>query len=742
MIRSACAVCIFLALCPALGRAQVLVGRVVEREGGTPLAGALVVTGGRSVVTGPDGYFELAARPGVPRTLRVERLGYATVDTLWAADADTVRMDLALDLLPVMIPGLIVNAPPGRAFEHLGGEVRVRPPDRMVIARGIGLDPVEQIAGSGIASSESDFSALPVVRAARWDQTALYLGALRIWGPLHGLGLVGPAKISGTEELRVSGAVPSVFDANATGGRIEALPRLGRDAPWAEGGATLLDVSMSAGGPLGEGGTFVVTGTRSTGLDFLGSMVGGDLPLRYESVEGHARWRWSGRFEGRAAAYTSRDSVSFAAASFSENLDSRWNTMAWSLGGRWQAAPRDALDLEITRSTYDAELATLVGGERMAPSANTLSDLRAAGSWIHEGRRASLLARLDLSRVQASLDSDSTRPGPAMRDDGHAESLGFAVGIETVSGRSALRGGVRVDAVRGLGLAVQPRADWTRELAREWRVHASAGRATQWVSALNAEAVIPQAPAWWVHAAPHGWAVADNLALGATGPLLSWARVRGEVFVRRSTGLPRWTAAWNGTGGIVQEDGRAAGMGVDLALWDSHAASVRWDHTLAWASVGEERRAPAWDIRHSGNLQIGWRPERWEFAASLSYSSGRPLPVPVGAISGLEIDARHGLHGTEQYTLYSDHAQRLPAYVRLDAGLSREFDVGQVRVQASVKMLNVTDRANVLFYQLGNVSLKPLDVPFLDWYQSVGQRLYPERQFRRLLSVGLNAKLR
>lgn len=734
------AVFLFLALCPAPGRAQVLVGRVTSREEGSPLAGALVLAGGGRAVTGPDGTFTLVAGPGAPQTLRVERLGYAPLDTLWDAAADTVRLDLAMELQPVVIPGVEVNAPPGRAFEHLGGEVRVRPPDRMVVARGIGLDPVEQIAASGIASSESEFSALPVVRAARWDQTALYLGALRIWGPLHGLGLVGPAKISGTEELRVAGAVPSIFDANTTGGRIEIVPRLGRDAPWAEAGATLLDVSVSAGGPLSDDGAFVVTGTRSVDLDFLGPMMGGDLPLRYESVEGHARWRWSGRFEGRAAAFASRDSVSFAAASFSENLDSRWNALAWSVGGRWRAAPRDALDFEISRSTYGAELGTLVAGERMPPSANALSDFRAAASWVHEASRASMLVGLDLFRLRTTVDGDSARPGPALRDRGRGDGLGLAVGLESVSGRSALRGGVRLDAVRGLGFAVQPRADWTRDLTGSWRVHASAGRSTQWVSALNAESIVPQAPVWWVPAAPYSWTTADNVALGAAGPLLSWARVRGEVFVRRSAGLPRWPTSWAGAVGIVQEDARSAGMGVDLAVWDGHDASLRWDHTLAWASVGEERRAPAWDLRHSGNLQVSWRPSRWDFAVSLGYSSGRPLPIPVGRFSGLEIGDPYGLQWTAPYTLYSDDVLRLPAYLRLDAGVSREFDVGPFLAQASVKVLNVTDRANLLFYRLGNVALRPPDVP--DWYQVVGQKLYPQRQFRRLLSVGLNAKLR
>lgn len=733
---------VFVILCPAPGRAQVVLGRVVERHERNPVAGALVTAEGSRAVTGPDGRFELFfARAGTAE-VRVERLGYTPFDTVVGVGVDTVHVEFALDPRVLIIPGLEVNAPPGRAFEHLGGEVRVRVPDRMVRARGIGLDPTEEVAGSGIAASESDFSAFPIVRANRWDLTAMYLGPLRVWAPLHGLGLVGPAKISGTEEVRVGGAVPSVFESNVAGGTIRAQPRLEGGALWGRGGGSLLDVSVTTGGGVAGAGEFVVTATRSLDHGMLGSMWGGDLPLRYASVEGHARWRWSDGVVLRASGYLSQDSVSFGAASLSDNLESRWEVSAWAVGGRWRTGRRDALDLEIARSTYDADVAKTVAGGRVPGATNALTELRVAALWLREWGRASTLAGMDLSRIRTTLDGDPGRPGPAIQDEETARTFGFATGVETVTGRSAFRGGIRLDLARGMGVAVQPRADWTHELEKGWRVHASAGRSTQWVSALNAEPIVPQAPFWWAHAGPFGRTSADNVAVGGAGPLAPWLRVRGEAFVRRVSGLTRWVARWDGPSGIVQEDARAGGFGVDAVLWDGRSGTLRWDHTLAWVSVGERRRAPAWDIRHSGSVRLGWRPGRWEFAASANYASGRALPVAVGQFSGIEIGALSGLRRSAMYTIHSRDALRLPAYLRLDAGVSRDFDVGPATVQASLKVLNLKDRVNVLYHRLGNAGFPPPGASFPEWWLTVDQRLYPERQFRRLVTLGLHANVR
>lgn len=726
-----------LSLCPVVSRAQTIQGRVVDAHAVLGIAGATVSAVGVLAVTDALGRFSLDAQGRGEVRLRIERLGYEPLDTLVVIASDVPGVEFELTPLPLTIPGLVVNAPAGHGFQNLGGEVRVQTPERGVQARGIGLDPMEGVAASGVGVPLNDLSAIPVVRGARSDQTALRLGELRLWAPHHGLGLVSPARTSGTREVRVSGAVPSVSEANATGATLTAEPRYDYDGLWVAPSANLLDAGLSLGGPLGIGSrsSFVATGTRSFDTGMLGSLLGGSLPLRYGSFEGHATADLTETVRVHGGVYASTDRVTFDASTFSENLTSRWQTKAWLSEIAWVPTSRDELRIRASHAWYDASLSLASAGTLLPGSTGELVDEHLFGAWSHQSRRFATLLALEFMRTSTETRGDVGAPGPSLTGRAQVDAVALSVGLEAVHGRTAVHGGVHVDAVRGHGALLQPRVEITRQLEAGWRVHASVGRTAQWVSALNAETIVPQAPIWWVHDDGYAPTTSDNAAVGVAGSVLPWARVRSELYARRVTNLTRWLEPWNGQPGLVQEDGWAAGIALDVVLWEGRQASLRWDHTIGRAVV-DPGRAPPWDIRHAGDLRLAWRPAGWDFAVGASYASGRPLPVPVARFSGLELGLPFGLQYTDLYTVYSSEAQRLPSYFRLDLGVARMFRLGRGMWETSLKVLNATRRTNALYYQLAN-----------DFWQEPtmndpGLRLWPVRQFPLVLAIGLHGTIR
>ncbi len=125
-----------LALAAAHGplEAQRIVGRVLEEGGGGPVAGAMVRlvndTGltGSGWLTAADGRFRLEAPAGGTYEIRVERIGFATVDIggITVADNGIASVDVTVETEPITLEGLQVEAQSGRCrMDERGGATQV-----------------------------------------------------------------------------------------------------------------------------------------------------------------------------------------------------------------------------------------------------------------------------------------------------------------------------------------------------------------------------------------------------------------------------------------------------------------------------------------------------------------------------------------------------------------------------------------------------------------------------------------
>jgi hypothetical protein len=127
LLAAATAMALAPSFAPAV--AQTVLGRVLERGGGGPVAGAMLrletVVGSTGVgwLTAADGRFRLQAPAGGTYAIRVERIGFAATvvrDVTVAADG-IASIDVVVETQPIALEGLEVAARGGRCRVEGGG---------------------------------------------------------------------------------------------------------------------------------------------------------------------------------------------------------------------------------------------------------------------------------------------------------------------------------------------------------------------------------------------------------------------------------------------------------------------------------------------------------------------------------------------------------------------------------------------------------------------------------------------
>lgn len=246
-----------------------------------------------------------------------------------------------------------------------------------------------------------------------------------------------------------------------------------------------------------------------------------------------------------------------------------------------------------------------------------------------------IVTRLGLTRQSSLVDGVPGGAGPDLVSESSALILGGAVGLQASRGVYSFDGGIRLDAGTGHH-RLQPRVGVARKLGERWRAEVAFGRSAQWTSALNAEQVVPQAPVWWVHGPDEEWTTTSSLGATVVGAPWSFLAVRAEGFASWTADLTTWEED-RSFSGLRQVPARASGVGLDVAATVWSGVSLRWDHTLAWAVHGQDRVAPIWDVRNAGAVRTDFSSGPWDMGVSLSYASGRPVPLPIGLFQGLRV---------------------------------------------------------------------------------------------------------
>lgn len=733
---------------PAQERTGTLQGTVREEGTGTPVASATVTLPElrRSARTGEDGAFILRGLPAGTWTVRATALGHHPAEAIALVPANGVlRLDLELAARPVPLDSVRVRGeapgttplrdPAGPGATRMDAEaLRMSPAmaERDVLRAVHALPSVE--AGS-------DFSSAPYIRGGSPDQTLITLDGIPLYNPYHLGGLFSAVDPDAVESVDVlAGAFPASVGDRASGA-MDIRTRDGRtDRLHSHGSIGLISTRVGLDGPLPGGrGSWLFSGRRTyidavTRAAYGANLIEGHLPYAFQDAHLKLTYPVAGGGRLTASAYLNDEGFDFNPRdSLFQNavLDLGWGSKAagvqwWQpLGERTQLEVRGAwtgfagrfrlaeYPWDDRTQQYSTELETQLEAD------TRVDDALLSAAARHDGGRHRLGAGMEVHRYRfyqdiVPVEEEFKTALAAFAITQRPTTLSLWAEDEWQAGRGVqMRGGVRVLAAGARGTAVMPRLGASWAATPRLTLSAAAGRSAQVMhSLLDSERVLASVMAYDALAAGEGLTTSDDLVLGA-----AWTeggtQLRVDAYTRRVGGLPLPRPhhdLWRNT--LVHPDsfvtGSAVARGMELlATHRRGGAGVQLAYSLAFArrEVDSLRWTPRFERRHSLDLSAwtGWG-RRGQLSMRLLAASGQPYTPVVGTTRRWYYDPATGeMVGSEETepVMGDYNSGRLPAYLRLDVGMRREYRrrwFGQeVTLTPYLQVVNLLNRPNVLF---------------------------------------------
>lgn len=270
-----------------------------------------------------------------------------------------------------------------------------------------------------------------------------------------------------------------------------------------------------------------------------------------------------------------------------------------------------------------------------------------------------------------------------------------------VAPRTTLTFGTRVDRFDRLDATrVGPRAGVELQVSQAVRVGVSGGRYFQQPELL-AIVAYPQNARLTPIEADHG-------VVGVYYQPRADLKFSAETFVKRyrkypvSTEYPVLTLANTGLGYggndlllPFESRGRGRSRGLELFMRKTLRGSVYGQAAYTFSqtehAAGDEVfRRGLYDTPHVLTVLGGKRLERWEFSGRFTYATGRPFTPPLMPQS---LDQNRWI-----YDLSRMHAERLPAFHRLDLRVDRRFRPGRTQIDLFLEVQNVYNGNSVIEY--------------------------------------------
>jgi hypothetical protein len=200
--------------------------------------------------------------------------------------------------------------------------------------------------------------------------------------------------------------------------------------------------------------------------------------------------------------------------------------------------------------------------------------------------------------------------------------------------------------------------------------------------------------------------------------------LHGLILVAASTREPFATDSFRTGGGQVR------GLALELAH-ETERLSVRGTYAVGTVTrrSGDLQYTPSFAPAHVASLAADYQlGARTRLRSALWAAFGRPRTSVEGEVGWewddplfRERDVTGSLRGVQGPL----NRERLPAYLRLDAGIRHDFDVprSRARLSAFLNVDNITRRRNVLAYRTVDIAgprhpllMLPLSITFgLDW---------------------------
>ncbi len=770
------------------GQSTDLTGTVVDSLTNEVLPNVLVTLGESSfgALTDAFGRFALVGLPAGPIQLTIEHLSYRTlVLELAEVPAEPLRVTLAPDAIEIAGIRVRAQTPVMEAGRGIS-QVSIAPDQLQALPTLAEPDIFRSLQLLPGVSATNDATSGLFVRGGTPDENLVLLDGMTVYHVDHFFGIFSAFNADAIKDVEL---YKSAYPARYGGRTSSVVNMIGRAGdPQAfrmSAGVNLLTGRTAVEIPLGDAAALMVSARRSytdviqSGLfnNLFNTLTDADEAADTQQPQGFGGRRR--RFEVQEATPsfyfydvngkltwtpTSRDVFAMSLYNGADNLDQSSAGQAIQFGGNafntpnrqeitdwgnrgvsglWfrQWGGRFSSNAQIAASEYFSDGTREITSDQFANGfleENRVQDLslRLDNTW--RAARSStvefgaLLTQSDVRYSFEQLQGDSVRGALDLAGDA-LQTSGYVQNVWTGPAGLKLTTGARGTHSDATGRAYfEPRASLEVPLGSNLKAKGAWGRYNQFIKRVENEDILEGSRDFWVLAdsvlPPTS---AEHSVLGVSYETRDFL-IDLECYYKNLDGVTQFsTRSRRGPGQALSElffSGTGVAKGVEVLVqkkagpltgWVSYTLS-RVEYDLDGFNGGEPFPA-SHDQRHELKTVGVYQAGPWTFSGTWVYGSGRPFTAPESEYA-VEL-----LDGTSFSYIHvgGKNAERLPAYHRLDLGVTRRFESDRFFYELNVSAFNAYGHNNVWYrkFDLSDSAVVVTDVTTLPFTPSIGFRM-------------------
>ena len=696
-------------------------GFITDTSNGETLISANVILEGtlRGATSNLSGYYAISGIEPGTYTVRYSYIGFETViREVVLAPGESVRLDVELATTEELLEVLEVSADRITEGEQRSigvGQISVATIQQLPqvfepdVFRSLQLLP-------GVAQS-SDYSSGLYIRGGDPGQTLILLDRTKIYNPSHVFGFFSTFNTDAIKDVRLykggfpasyGGVLGSVLDVqNKDGNRRETHGKLS---------VGLLASRAFAEGPYSRG-SWMVAVRRSTLEPLLGAL---------QNIDAVPRAFYFYDFNGKVnldASQNDKLSLSFYAGSdylrsaFTEGIEIKLRYGNRTVAGSWIHLWSNQFftNVTLTTSWYESMPRATFSGTNFKQINRVAETSIRADFEYYPGPKHDLSGGIWTGIFNAPL-TNFFDDREVFHTRNRVEHASFYLQdtyhpTEDWSVSAGLRG-----TYYGYGryFTLAPRFSLERQLESGARLQASAGRYYQFLTLITNE-VFSGFDFWLTSGEGVKPAYGDQIILGVKTNLSSGTTLDTEVYYRTMRQLFVLDPFSTGLAGLEYSElfafgeGMARGAEIQLSRQEGRIngfIAYTLSHTnrayprLNQDLFGESQVfVPRNDRLHDLNVVGQWRiSRRWELGAVFTFATGQAYTRPEASYTIHDLDFANGLEQTDLLVSPGLNQSRLPAYHRLDLGVTWTGSLKRFAdYTLQMQVINIYARSNTWF---------------------------------------------
>lgn len=657
---------------------------------------------------------------------------------------DSTRKPDSLGRRPVMLPTVRTEAPrvERRLFESkpnvstLSVSVHDLGSAPRFFAEADVLRALQLMPG---VEARNDFTAGMNVRGGEADQNLVLLDGYPVYNPFHFGGLFGTFIEPAVARVdMLSGGFPAQF-----GGRLSSVLNV-RSAKDDRAGlhgtseVSLVASTLSLGGALGSGGSWLVAGRRTYADQAINLVKKNAFPYHFFDLETHVAHDLPGGLRLSASGYGGDDLLHFQSTIQGERQRVRWGNrvLGATLSKSFNAlGDSTVIEQRVSRSLFDLDAQISGGGFTLK---SNVRDDRVGGSI--SAYSAAHTHSVGYEIAGQRLDYSVNYPVPLFPDDSLAQRIrsvsAYADELWRVTPSLMVEGGVRYDAIPTThSAAFLPRLSLKYFVNENLALTAAVGEYGQWIRSLAREDIPLRPVDYWIGTdSLTPMSLARHYVLGMERWVTRNRFVRVEGFYKRYDRLlepnPFDDPQVRGDE-FLPVTGWSYGADVLLRQFEAgrFGGWISYTYTLnSRTDATGYRFFPAQDRRHDVNLVGSWHFPRYTLALRFNVATGTPYTKILGEFDRIRFDPLAHAYTTNtsvpdfEFITGPRNGERLPVAQRLDLSLTRNFLPGRVSVTPYLSIMNAYNAHNVFGYVYNYTATPPtrISLPQLPIFPTIG----------------------